>query len=105
MRTDKHDCKVGRTATVRGSTGTAFAISLQTSIAQVGGIVSPQMFRTKYPYNRYKLPFGICAGVIILSVVANAVTWWLTAESEREVRRVRKLAIRAEREGKRHAEA
>jgi hypothetical protein len=61
--------------------------------------------RTKYAYNRYKLPFGICAGVIILSVIANAVTWWLIAESEREVRRVRKLAIKAYREGKRHPEA
>ena len=82
---------VGRSSSVRGSTGAAFAIALQTSIAQVGGIVSPQMFRSQFKHNGYKVPFGICVGTILLSAFTNGLNWYLTKDIERELHQASRM--------------
>jgi predicted MFS family arabinose efflux permease len=89
-----------RSSTLSGSTGTAFSLAFQSSIAQVGGVVGPQLFRQKYAHNGYKTSFAICAGAIIAGFFANCWTWWLTRNVEWDTRRIRKLRIKAEKEGR-----
>jgi hypothetical protein len=89
-----------RSATLVGSTGTAFTLAFQSSVGQVGGVIGPQMFQSKYAYNGYKVPFAICSAAIGGGWLASALTWWLTRNVEWDVRRIRRLRIKAEREGK-----
>jgi hypothetical protein len=89
-----------RSSTLKGSTGTAFTLALQTSIAQVGGVIGPQLFRTKYAHNGYKVSFGICTGAITAGLFANSVTWYLTRNVEWDVRRIRRERIKAEKLGR-----
>jgi hypothetical protein len=88
-----------RSATLVGTTGTAFTLAFQSCIGQVGGVVGPQLFREKYAHNGYKTSFAICAAVVGGSWLASAATWFLTAENEADVQRVRRLRIKANREG------
>ncbi|KAG6366085.1 hypothetical protein INS49_000261 [Diaporthe citri] len=46
-----------RSATLTGSTGTAFTLALQTSVAQVGGVIAPQVFPSKWAGVGYKKSF------------------------------------------------
>ncbi|EXJ77436.1 hypothetical protein A1O3_09662 [Capronia epimyces CBS 606.96] len=89
-----------RSSTLRGSTGTAFSLALQSGIAQLGGIVSPQIFQSRYAHNRYKVPFGVCAGIVCLGFVANSFSWYLTRNVEYDVRRIHRLKLKAKKEGK-----
>ncbi|RMD44888.1 hypothetical protein DV735_g359, partial [Chaetothyriales sp. CBS 134920] len=88
-----------RSATLDGSTGTAFTLAFQSCIGQVGGVIGPQLFRSKYAYNGYKVSFAICAAAIGLSWLANVWTWWLTYDNERETLRIRRERIRASKHG------
>ncbi|CAG8977545.1 hypothetical protein HYALB_00012351 [Hymenoscyphus albidus] len=88
-----------RSSTLTGTTGTAFTLAFQSCVGQVGGVVGPQLFQEKYAYNGYKVPFAICAAAIGLSGVTSAWTWFLTRNVEWDVLRVRRLRIKAEREG------
>jgi hypothetical protein len=76
---------LGRSSTLKGSTGTAFTLALQTSVAQVSGVIGPQLFRSKWAYNGYKVSFGICAAAIIVGLFANCYTWYLTRNVEWDV--------------------
>ncbi|KAI9829510.1 MAG: hypothetical protein M1819_006330 [Sarea resinae] len=89
-----------RSATLVGTTGTAFTLAFQSCVGQVGGVVGPQLFRQRYAHNGYKVSFGICTGAIGAGLLANLWTWWLTWRSERDIRRVRRLRIEAKKEGK-----
>lgn len=89
-----------RSATVRGTTGTAFTLALQTSLAQIGGAIAPQIFRSKYAYNGYRVPFIICTVCVVLALLFNLWVWYLTNDVEKEVNRVRRLRIKSELEGK-----
>ena len=80
-------------------TGTAFTLAFQSCIGQVGGVVAPQLFREKYAHDRYKVPFAVCTGAIILGWVFNLWTWWLTRNVEWDVRRIKRLRIAAEKQG------
>lgn len=88
-----------RAATLQGMTGTAFTLALQSSVGQIGGVVGPQLWQSKYAYNGYKTPFGVCAAFIIAGWLATLWTWWLTREVESDVKRVRRLRIVAEKQG------
>ncbi|KAH8661599.1 permease of the major facilitator superfamily [Tricladium varicosporioides] len=88
-----------RSATLEGTTGTAFTLAFQSCVGQVGGVIGPQLFQSKYAHNGYKVPFAICAAAIGLGGVASAWTWWLTRNVEWDVRRIRRLRIKAERNG------
>jgi len=92
-----------RSASLEGSTGTAFTLAFQSCIGQVGGVVGPQLFREKYAHNGYKVSFAICAAAIGASWVANCWTWYLTDANEKDVRAVRRHRIRANREGRVYA--
>lgn len=85
-------------------TGTAFTLAFQSCVGQVGGVVGPQLWQSKYAYNGYKVPFGICAAAIIVGWFANIWTWWLTRNVEWDVKRIRKLRIKAKKEGRVYAE-
>lgn len=88
-----------RSATLRGSTGTAFALALQTSVAQVGGIIAPQVFPSRWAADGYNKSFIVCSACVAAAAASNAWLWYLTRTSENEVQRVRKLRIEAERGG------
>jgi hypothetical protein len=68
-------------------------------VGQVGGVVGPQLFQSRYAHNRYKVPFGVCAGAIIIGWAANLWTWWLTRNVEWDVRRIKRLRIAKEKDG------
>ncbi|KAJ0114682.1 vitamin h [Diaporthe amygdali] len=89
-----------RSATLTGATGTAFTLALQTSVAQVGGVIAPQVFPSRWVGDGYKKSFIVCSACVVVVVVSNAWVWYLTRVSEADVLRVRKLRIRAEREGR-----
>ncbi|KNG87187.1 hypothetical protein ANOM_003763 [Aspergillus nomiae NRRL 13137] len=93
-----------RTSSLKGTTGAAFTLAFQSCVGQVGGVIGPQLFQSKFAYNGYKTPFGICAGVIGAACLANLWTWWLTRNVEWDVRRIRRLRIKEEKQGRIYAE-
>ncbi|KFY12870.1 hypothetical protein V492_03606 [Pseudogymnoascus sp. VKM F-4246] len=93
-----------RSSTLAGTTGTAFTLAFQSCVGQVGGVIGPQLFQSKYAHNGYKVPFAICATAIGLGWLANVWTWWLTRNVEYDVKRIRRLRIKAERDGRVFAE-
>ncbi|CZR53733.1 probable permeases of the major facilitator superfamily [Phialocephala subalpina] len=93
-----------RSGTLVGSTGTAFTLAFQSCVGQVGGVIGPQLFQSKYAHNGYKVPFAICATAIGCGWIASAWTWWLTRNVEFDVQRVRRLRIKANKEGRVYAE-
>jgi len=88
-----------RSSSLIGSTGTAFALAFQSCVGQVGGVIGPQLFREKWAYNGYKTSFAICAAAIGAGLFANLWTWWLTRNIEWDVRRIRRLRIKAAKKG------
>ncbi|KAL5450316.1 hypothetical protein PMIN05_001037 [Paraphaeosphaeria minitans] len=88
-----------RSATLSGSTGTAFTLGLQSGIAQLGGVVGPQLFQSKWAHNGYKTSFAIAASFMIAGWVSNMWTWWLTRNTEYDVMRVRRKANAARKRG------
>ncbi|KAH7395549.1 MFS transporter [Cadophora sp. MPI-SDFR-AT-0126] len=88
-----------RSSTLTGTTGTAFTLAFQSCVGQVGGVIGPQLFQSRYAHNGYKVPFAICAAAIGAGWLANIWTWWLTRNVEWDVRRIRRLRIKSERKG------
>ena len=89
-----------RSATLIGTTGTALTYGVQSGIAQLGGVVGPQLFQSRWAYNGYKNSFAIAASCIIAAWVANVWTWYLTRNTEYDVLRVRRLGLKAQKEGR-----
>ncbi|KAF6810374.1 high-affinity nicotinic acid transporter [Colletotrichum plurivorum] len=89
-----------RSATLSGSTGTAFTLGLQSGVAQLGGVVGPQLFQSRFAHNGYKTSFAIAAATTIASFVGNLWTWWLTRNTEYDVMRVRRKVLEARKRGK-----
>jgi hypothetical protein len=69
-------------------------------VGQVGGVVAPQLFQSKYAYNGYRTPFAICAGAMAGATLAHSWTRWLTKDVERAIWSERCLRMRAELESK-----
>ncbi|KAI5357633.1 Putative MFS transporter superfamily [Septoria linicola] len=92
----------GRSSTLKGMTGSAFALAFQSCVGQVGGVIGPQLFQSKWAHNGYRTSFAICAAAIIEAWAFNLWAWWLTRNVEWDVRRIRRLRIRAEKEGRVH---
>ncbi|KAK5130038.1 hypothetical protein LTR08_002512 [Meristemomyces frigidus] len=88
-----------RSSTLQGMTGTAFILAFQSCIGQVGGVIGPQLFQSKFAHNGYKTSFGICAAAIIVGWLANLWTWLLTRNIEWDVRRIKRLRITAGKDG------
>ena len=89
-----------RSATLVGTTGTALTYGVQSGIAQLGGVVGPQLFQSRWAYNGYKNSFAIAASCIAAGWLANIWTWYLTRNTEYDVLRVQRKAIKARREGR-----
>lgn len=81
-----------------GTTGTAFTLAFQSSVGQVGGVIGPQLFQSRYAYNGYKVPFTICATAIGVGWLANIGTWWLTKDVESSIKSERRSRIQAREE-------
>ncbi len=90
----------GRTSSLKGTTGTAFAFGLQSGIGQLGGVIGPQIFRSQYASDGYKIPYSICTAAIAAGFFGGCLCWYLTRNLERDVRRVKLNRIKAEREGR-----
>ena len=85
-----------RSSTLAGSTGTAFTLAFQSCVGQVGGVVGPQLFQSKYAHNGYKVPFAISAVAIGVGWLGSCFTWYLTRNVEHDVKRIRRLRIETE---------
>lgn len=88
-----------RSATLSGSTGTAFTLGLQSGMTHLGGVIRPQLFKSKWAYNGYKNRFTIAASMIIAAFVGNLWTWWLTINSEYDILRVRRNILKSKAQG------
>jgi len=62
------------------------------------------LFQSRYAYNGYVVPFSICAAAIGAGWIASGWTWYLTRNVEWDVRRIRKLRIKSEKEGRMFAD-
>ncbi|OJD29215.1 high-affinity nicotinic acid transporter [Diplodia corticola] len=93
-----------RSSTLSGATGAAFGLALQNCVGQVGGVVGPQLFQDKYAYNGYKVPFAICAAMCGSTCLAIAWSWWLTKDLEHDIRRIRRLRLKAAKQGEVYAD-
>ncbi len=89
-----------RTSSLVGTTGTAFALGLQSGIGQVGGVIGPQIFRSKYAAGGYKVSYGVCTGALVGCFLANCLNWYLTRNLEWDVRRIHRERIKAQKEGR-----
>ena len=89
-----------RTSVMSGATGASFAVGLQSSIAQLGSTVGPQIFQSKWAYNRYRNSFIIGMCFALGALATNLWTWWLTKNIEKKVVQVRKSTLRGRAEGK-----
>ncbi|KAL2818513.1 major facilitator superfamily domain-containing protein [Aspergillus cavernicola] len=89
-----------RSSSLVGATGTAFAIALQTALAQIGGIIAPQVFQSKYAANNYRVSFIICTACAAAAMVSNQILWYLSRDVEGDVLQVRRHRIAAERDGR-----
>ncbi|WVQ84828.1 hypothetical protein IAT38_006985 [Cryptococcus sp. DSM 104549] len=79
-----------RAQTLRGTTNAAFAFAFQNGVAQIGGIIGPQIYRSKYA-PRYTIPYIVCIIFFTVSIISVVVTWYLSRDIERETRRVAKI--------------
>jgi MFS transporter, ACS family, DAL5 transporter family protein len=68
-------------------------------VAQIGGVVGPQFFQSKWAHDGYKTSFGICFAFIISAWFAN-ITWYLTRNVDWDVRRIARLRKQAKKEGR-----
>ncbi|KAI9935109.1 hypothetical protein ASPWEDRAFT_116819 [Aspergillus wentii DTO 134E9] len=93
-----------RSSSLKGTTGAAFTLAFQSCVGQVGGVIGPQLFQSKYAYNGYKTPFAICAAMVGAACLANLWTWWLTRNVEWDVCRIRRLRIKEEKKGRIYAD-
>ncbi|KIW93731.1 uncharacterized protein Z519_05046 [Cladophialophora bantiana CBS 173.52] len=87
-----------RVQTTSRATGSAFAIGFVNSYGQIGGAVGPQIFQSKYaPY--YTVSFAIAMAIIGGCILVTCITWWVTRQTERQTRRIKKLRMKAAKRG------
>ncbi|KIW23996.1 uncharacterized protein PV07_09736 [Cladophialophora immunda] len=87
-----------RVQTTSRATGSAFAIGFVNSYGQIGGAIGPQIFQSKYAPH-YTVSFAIAMAVIGACILVTSVTWWITRETERQTRRIKKLRMKAAKRG------
>lgn len=90
---------IGRTSSLKGTTGTAFAFGLQSGVGQLGGVIGPQIFQSRYAADGYRVPYSICTAAIGGGLLGCLLCWYLTLKLEQDVRRVQKERIQAEQRG------
>ncbi|KAL2669757.1 hypothetical protein Neosp_015202 [[Neocosmospora] mangrovei] len=83
-----------RLQTTFRATGSAFAIAWVNALGGIGTIVGPQIFRAKYA-PEYTVSFAVAMGMTGACILAICWTWWLTRETERQTRQLRKRRLAA----------
>ncbi|CAH0058411.1 unnamed protein product [Clonostachys solani] len=83
-----------RLQTTSKATGSAFAIAFSNSLGQIGTIVGPQIFQSKYA-PKYRVSFAVAMGMSGVCILATLWTWWLTRHTERQTWHLRKMRINA----------
>jgi hypothetical protein len=63
-----------RAGYLSGATGAAFAMGLQSAVSNVGTVVSPHFFQSKWAYNGYRNSFVICIVLVVAGQVVNLYT-------------------------------
>lgn len=64
------------------------------SLGQIGGVIGPQLFQSRFAHDGYKTPFSICAAFVGASWFFTLFTWWLTRTNENDVQRVKRERIK-----------
>ncbi|RSL83883.1 hypothetical protein CEP52_016594 [Fusarium oligoseptatum] len=83
-----------RLQTTFRATGYAFAIAWVNALGGIGTIVGPQIYRAKYA-PEYTVSFAVAMGMTGACILAICCTWWLTRETERQTRHLRKRRLAA----------
>jgi nitrate/nitrite transporter NarK len=83
-----------RVQTTARATGSAFSIGFVNSYGQIGGAIGPQIFLAKYA-PRYQQSFGAAMACVGACALATLATWWVTRQTERDTRRLRRARVRA----------
>ncbi|KAK1447209.1 hypothetical protein CMEL01_09048 [Colletotrichum melonis] len=83
-----------RLQTTFRATGSAFAIAWVNALGGIGTIVGPQIFRSKYA-PEYTVSFAVAMGMTGACILAICWTWWITRETERQTRHLRKRRLAA----------
>lgn len=87
-----------RVQTTSRATGSAFSIGFVNSYGQIGGAIGPQIFRSKYA-PRYRQSFGAAMACVGTCALVTLATWWITRQTERDTRRLKRARVHAESEG------
>lgn len=66
-----------------GSTEVGFSLSFANSVAQLGGIIGPQMFRSRYS-PRYTVPYSICLAFLASGIIVLSFLWYLTRSTTKK---------------------
>jgi hypothetical protein len=82
------------------SVETLFVIvfALLTYDFQIGGAIGPHLFQSKYAPH-YGVSFGIAMGFISACILATLGTWWLTRQTEQDIRRLKLARVSAQKRG------
>lgn len=87
-----------RVQTTSRATGSAFAIGFVNSYGQIGGALGSQIFQSKYAPH-YTVSFAVAMSVIGSSILVTLVTWWVTRDTERQTREIKKARVAAAKRG------
>ena len=87
-----------RVQTTSKATGSAFGIGFVNSYGQIGGAIGPQLFRAKYA-PRYRQSFATAMALVAVCAVITLLTWWVTRKTEADTRRLKRLRVKAQKEG------
>jgi MFS family permease len=82
--------------TLKGSTEVGFSMAFANTIGQLGGIIGPQIFRSRYA-PRYTIPYAVCLIFIGIGLFTTFFLWKLTSAivSKTFVERKERLKDRA----------
>lgn len=64
---------------LKGSSQVGFAFSFSNSVGQLGGIIGPQIFRSRYS-PRYTVPYGVCLAFIGVALITVTYIWIITKD-------------------------
>lgn len=70
--------------TLKGSSEVGFNYAFSNAVAQLGGIIGPQIYREKYA-PRYVVSYVVSLVFIAAGLVLNAALWWLTRNTMSKV--------------------
>lgn len=87
-----------RVQTTSRATGSAFAIGFVNSYGQIGGALGPQIFQSKYAPH-YTVSFAVAMAIVGACILVTSFTWWVTRETERRTREIKKMRVAAAKRG------